>query len=114
MRKLERMGTTGTGPIRPFMEKPDYKPNIEINYSDNKGRVMGAKEAFRALSWKFHGKGPGKKQIEKHQAKLEKKEKLKMMNSSDTPLHTLDKQRTKQEQLGTPYLILSGTGRDTG
>uniref|UniRef100_A0A915EEI4 U4/U6.U5 tri-snRNP-associated protein 1 n=1 Tax=Ditylenchus dipsaci TaxID=166011 RepID=A0A915EEI4_9BILA len=114
MRKLERLGTTGTGPIRPFADKADYKPAIEINYSDSKGRVMGSKEAFRALSWKFHGKGPGKKQIEKHQAKLEKREKLKMMNSSDTPLQTLDKQRNKQEQLGTPYLILSGTGRDTG
>jgi hypothetical protein len=28
MRKLERMGTTGTGPTRPFPEKPDYKPKV--------------------------------------------------------------------------------------
>lgn len=40
---------------------------------------MPAKEAFRVLSWKFHGKGPGKKQVEKHRAKLEKKERLKKM-----------------------------------
>lgn len=52
MRKLERMGTTGAGPIRAFPDKRDYKPNIEISYSDNKGRVMSAKEAFRSLSWK--------------------------------------------------------------
>lgn len=32
----------------------------------------------------------------------------------DTPLGTLAKQRKKQEQLQTPYLILSGTGREIG
>lgn len=41
----------------------------------------------------------------------EKKELLKQMNSSDTPLGTLSKQLKKQEQLQTPYLVLSGTGR---
>lgn len=39
---------------------------------------------------------------------------MKKMNSSDTPLGTLDKQLKKQELLQTPYIILSGTGRDTG
>lgn len=42
----------------------------------------------------------------------DKKERLKKMNSSDTPLGTLDKQRKKTEQLQTPYLILSGKDRD--
>ena len=39
---------------------------------------------------------------------------MKKMNSSDTPLGTLDKQRKKQEKLQTPYLVLSGTGKETG
>uniref|UniRef100_A0A1I7W9S0 Protein TIC 214 n=1 Tax=Heterorhabditis bacteriophora TaxID=37862 RepID=A0A1I7W9S0_HETBA len=34
-----------------------------------------------------------------------------LMNSSDTPLGTLTKQLKKQEQLQTPYLVLSGSGR---
>uniref|UniRef100_A0A1I8AZM1 U4/U6.U5 tri-snRNP-associated protein 1 n=1 Tax=Meloidogyne hapla TaxID=6305 RepID=A0A1I8AZM1_MELHA len=110
MRKLERMGTTGTGPTRPFPEKADYTPKIEINYSDKSGRVLEPKEAFRVLSWKFHGKGPGKKQGEKHKMKVDKREKLKKMNSQDTPLGTLNKQLKKQEQLSTAYLVLSGRG----
>uniref|UniRef100_A0A0N5AQA4 U4/U6.U5 tri-snRNP-associated protein 1 n=1 Tax=Syphacia muris TaxID=451379 RepID=A0A0N5AQA4_9BILA len=113
-KKLERMGTTGTGPVRPFPEKTDYKPDIQITYIDERGREMESKDAFRVLSWKFHGKGPGKKQVEKRQAKLLKKELMKKMNSSDTPLGTLDKQLKKQEVLQTPYIILSGSGRDTG
>jgi hypothetical protein len=46
------MGTTGSGPIRPFSDKSDYKPNVEISYTDDKGRPMESKDAFRALSWK--------------------------------------------------------------
>ncbi|VDN56019.1 unnamed protein product [Dracunculus medinensis] len=113
-KKLERMGTTGTGPIRPFPEKVDYTPDIRINYVDERGREMEPKDAFRVLSWKFHGKGPGKKQIEKRQAKIDKKELMKKMNSMDTPLGTLNKQLKKQESMQTPYIILSGSGRDTG
>jgi len=30
MRKLERMGTTGTGPTRPFPEKTDYQPKVDF------------------------------------------------------------------------------------
>uniref|UniRef100_A0A183BUD5 U4/U6.U5 tri-snRNP-associated protein 1 n=1 Tax=Globodera pallida TaxID=36090 RepID=A0A183BUD5_GLOPA len=110
MRKLERMGTTGTGPTRPFPDKAEYTPKFEINYADQKGRILDPKEAFRVLSWKFHGKGPGKKQAEKHAAKVVKREKLKKMNSMDTPLGTLNKQLKKQEQLQAPYLVLSGRG----
>ncbi|KAI6237125.1 hypothetical protein M3Y95_00232100 [Aphelenchoides besseyi] len=112
VKKLERMGTTGSGPIRPFADKRDYTPNVEISYADNKGRLMEGKEAFRVMSWKFHGKKPGKKQIEKRQAQLDKKEVMKKMNSYDTPLGTLQKQRKKQEQLQLPYLLLSGANKD--
>ncbi|CAD5225951.1 unnamed protein product [Bursaphelenchus okinawaensis] len=109
VRKLERLGASG--PTRHFDDKSDYKPNFEITYTDKKGRILDQKEAFRELSWKFHGKTPGKKQIEKRQAKLAKKEKMKKMNSSDTPLGTLAKQLKKQEQTQSPYLILTGSQR---
>lgn len=39
---------------------------------------------------------------------------MKKMNSMDTPLGTLNKQLKKQETMQTPYIILSGSGRDTG
>uniref|UniRef100_A0A0M3HLI2 Thiol oxidase n=1 Tax=Ascaris lumbricoides TaxID=6252 RepID=A0A0M3HLI2_ASCLU len=52
-KKLERMGTTGTGPVRPFPEKNDYKPDIRITYIDERGREMESKDAFRVLSWKL-------------------------------------------------------------
>lgn len=108
---MERMNRTGGGPTHSFQEKPDYKPSVEIVYTDERGRHLNQKEAFNELSWKFHGKKPGKKQQEKHQAKLMKKEKLKNMNSTDTPLGTLEKQRRKQEQTQSAFLILTGSQR---
>ncbi len=63
---------------------------------------------------RFHGKGPGKKQIGKRMEKRAKKELMKKMNSSDTPLGTLEKQLRKQEALQTPFLVLSGGGAKDG
>ncbi|KIH57841.1 SART-1 family protein [Ancylostoma duodenale] len=110
-KKLDRLGTTGRGPILPFTEKKDYHPEVNIHYVDDKGRIMDQKDAYRELSYKFHGRNPGKKQTEKRISRRDKKEMLKQMNSSDTPLGTLSKQLKKQEQLQTPYLVLSGSGR---
>ncbi|KAK6753548.1 hypothetical protein RB195_012877 [Necator americanus] len=110
-KKLDRLGTTSRGPILPFAEKKDYHPEVNIHYVDDKGRVMDQKDAYRELSYKFHGRNPGKKQTEKRISRRDKKEMLKQMNSSDTPLGTLSKQLKKQEQLQTPYLVLSGSGR---
>ncbi|GMS80557.1 hypothetical protein PENTCL1PPCAC_2732, partial [Pristionchus entomophagus] len=113
VKKLERMGTTGSGPCRSFQEKKDYNPELVIEYVDEKGREMEPKDAFRVMSWKFHGKRPGKKQIEKRANRNDKKELMKKMDSWDTPLGTLNKQLKKQEQMQTPYLVLSNTGKQT-
>jgi hypothetical protein len=52
-----------------FLEKitPDEErfADIELSYTDDKGRKLTPKEAFRQLSYKFHGKKPGKNRLEK-------------------------------------------------
>ena len=57
------------GPVSEFREKHDYKPDIKLDYVDEKGRVLDQKEAFRYLSHKFHGKGPSKNKIDKRMKK---------------------------------------------
>lgn len=54
-----------------FKEKDNYKPNVKLEYIDDAGRLLNEKEAFRYLSHKFHGKGPGKNKIEKRLKKSE-------------------------------------------
>lgn len=97
------------GPVTEFKEKDTYKPDVKLEYVDDEGRKLNAKEAFRYLSHKFHGKGSGKNKTEKRMKKWNEELLMKHMSSSDTPLQTLERQREKQKQLGAAYLILSGS-----
>lgn len=54
-----------SGPLSEFREKAGFRPNIKLEYVDDDGRPLCPKEAFRYLSHKFHGKGPGKNKQEK-------------------------------------------------
>jgi U4/U6.U5 tri-snRNP-associated protein 1 len=53
-----------------------YKPDVEIKYNDEFGRELTRKEAWKALSHKFHGKGSGKAKTEKRIKKIEEEKKL--------------------------------------
>lgn len=59
------------GPSSEFREKYGYKPNVKLEYIDDNNQKLTPKEAFRYLSHKFHGKGPGKNKIEKRLKKIE-------------------------------------------
>ncbi|CAG2120401.1 unnamed protein product [Medioppia subpectinata] len=97
-----------SGPVSDFREKNDYKPEIKLDYVDEKGRVLDQKEAFRHLSHKFHGKGPSKNKIDKRMKKKDQQSKLRQMSSTDTPLNTLRMLTDKQKELQLPYVVLTG------
>uniref|UniRef100_A0A1J3IXY7 SART-1 family protein DOT2 n=1 Tax=Noccaea caerulescens TaxID=107243 RepID=A0A1J3IXY7_NOCCA len=82
--------------------------DIRIERTDEFGRTLTPKEAFRLLSHKFHGKGPGKMKEEKRMKQYQEELKLKQMKNSDTPSHSVARMREAQAQLKTPYLVLSG------
>ncbi|KAL5234499.1 hypothetical protein ACI65C_001909 [Semiaphis heraclei] len=98
-----------SGPTVEFREKDSYKPNIKLDYIDDDGHLLSEKEAFRYLSHKFHGKGPGKNKIEKRIKKAEQEALMKQMSSTDTPLGTLNMLQSKQKETQSPYIVLSGT-----
>ncbi|KAF5308501.1 hypothetical protein FQR65_LT06166 [Abscondita terminalis] len=97
-----------TGPITDFKEKDMFKPNVKLEYIDDEGHVLSAKEAFRYLSHKFHGKGPGKNKVEKRLKKSQQEGLMKKMSSTDTPLGTLNMLQSKQKEMQSPYIVLSG------
>ncbi|KAM3683684.1 hypothetical protein ACB094_12G165500 [Castanea mollissima] len=86
----------------------DYRKEIRIERTDEFGRIMTLKEAFRLISHKFHGKGPGKMKQEKRMKQYLEELKLKNMKNSDTPSDSVERMREAQMQLKTPYLVLSG------
>ena len=107
--KYNRNRDRFSGPLSDFHEKSGYKPNVKLDYIDEKGHHMNEKEAFRYLSHKFHGKGSGKKKTEKQQNKYREKDIMAKMSSIDTPLNTVAMLVEKQKKLQQPFVVLSAT-----
>lgn len=45
---------------------------INLDHKDRYGRKLTQKEAFRQMCWKFHGKMPSQRKMEKMRQKIEK------------------------------------------
>ncbi|XP_030761590.1 U4/U6.U5 tri-snRNP-associated protein 1 [Sitophilus oryzae] len=98
-----------SGPIQDFREKDGFKPNVKLEYIDDDGHILNSKEAFRYLSHKFHGKGPGKNKVEKRIKKGVQEQLMKKMSSTDTPLGTLNMLQAKQKETQSAFVVLSGS-----
>ncbi|KAF8830684.1 hypothetical protein HHX47_DHR2001076 [Lentinula edodes] len=84
-----------------------YKPDVNIVYYDEHGRALTPKEAWKALSHKFHGKGSGKMKTEKRLKKIEQEKKQLAMASSDTPLSMSAAFQQRQLKAGQAHFVLS-------
>merc|ERR1719437_339619 len=89
------------------LEMSTLDGDIKLEYRDDYGRVQTPKEAFRAISWEFHGKVPGRKNMERRLLRLENEMKLKSMNPMEA-LPTLRALRHVQHADAKPYMVLSG------
>jgi len=97
-----------SGPIMEFQEKNHYKPDFKLEYTDDDGKPISAKEAFRILSHKFHGKGSGKNKVDKKRRKVDQEKLLQHMNSTDTPLNTLQLLQQRQKDTHSAFVVLTG------
>ncbi|KAK1217255.1 hypothetical protein PQX77_020104 [Marasmius sp. AFHP31] len=84
-----------------------YKPDVNIVYYDEHGRELTPKEAWKALSHKFHGKGSGKMKTEKRLKKIEEEKKQIAMASGDTPLSMNAAFQQRQQMTGQAHFVLS-------
>ena len=85
----------------------DYKPDVNIVYHDEFGRELTPKEAWKALSHKFHGKGSGRMKTEKRLKKINEERKQAAMVSGDTPLSMNQAFQKRQEKAGQAHFVLS-------
>lgn len=85
----------------------DYKPDVNIVYHDEFGRELTPKEAWKALSHKFHGKGSGRMKTEKRLKKIAEERKQAAMASGDTPLSMNQAFQKRQERAGQAHFVLS-------
>ncbi|KAI7879460.1 SART-1 protein [Lichtheimia hyalospora FSU 10163] len=94
--------------MREFEKRMEnYRPDVKLEYVDERGYQMDTKEAFRYMSHKFHGKTSGKAKTEKRMQKMEEELKLNMMSSSDTPLNLATKLLERQQRTGSAHVVLS-------
>ncbi|KAH7098275.1 SART-1 protein [Auriculariales sp. MPI-PUGE-AT-0066] len=85
----------------------DYKPDINIVYYDEFGRALTPKEAWKALSHRFHGKMPGRMKQEKRLKRIEEEKRREAMASGDTPLNMTSRFQQRQELAGQAHMVLS-------
>jgi len=85
----------------------DYKPDVNIVYHDEFGRELTPKEAWKALSHRFHGKGSGKMKTEKRLKKIAEEKKKESMASGETPLSMNRAFQIRQEKTGQAHFVLS-------
>jgi U4/U6.U5 tri-snRNP-associated protein 1 len=85
----------------------NYKPDVNLMYYDEYGRALTPKEAWKALSHRFHGKGSGKMKTEKRLKKIKDEERQRSMSSGDTPLSMTKAFQLRQEKTGQAHMVLS-------
>jgi hypothetical protein len=82
--------------------------DIKLEYFDQFGNRLNSKEAYKELSRKFHGKGPGKGKIEKMKKRREETNKMESLSASDANQSAIVTNLRKQQvESGAPYMILS-------
>eukprot|EP01039_Chlorochromonas_danica_P009413 gene9413-10398_t len=88
----------------------DVGEGIKIEYRDDYGRKLTQKEAFRQLSYRFHGYGPSKKKKEKRLKSME----LQTSSTSsrtgilDGVAGTMKSLVTAQEATGKAHVVVQG------
>ncbi|TKY68496.1 SART-1 family protein DOT2 [Spatholobus suberectus] len=107
-RNMDKKKSKLVGIVDDEEKEAQKKKEIRIERTDEFGRILTPKEAFRMISHKFHGKGPGKMKQEKRMKQYQEELKMKQMKSSDTPSLSVERMREAQARLQTPYLVLSG------
>ena len=85
--------------------KEEGETSFNLDYHDEYGRKMTQKQAFRQLSWKFHGKGPSKKRREKRMMEMEKQMDDK---GRDVGMEYMGVLAKAQEKTKSAHVVLSG------
>jgi ribosomal protein L20A (L18A) len=80
-------------------------PSFNLDHYDEYGRKMTQKQAFRQLSWKFHGKAPSKKNREKRMLEVEKQLADKTEDKAMNYLHAL---QAAQQTTKSAHIVLTG------
>ncbi|KAF4737533.1 hypothetical protein FOZ63_014149, partial [Perkinsus olseni] len=84
---------------------------LRIDHRDEFGRVQSAKEAFRTMSWRFHGKGPHWKNVERRVNRIQNDIKRRQETSQVAPtLRALERVQKQEGNSASPTLLFTCGG----
>jgi U4/U6.U5 tri-snRNP-associated protein 1 len=81
------------------------EPTFTLDHYDEYGRKMTEKQAFRQLSWKFHGKAPSKKKMEK---RMLEREKQISDRTEDKAMKHMAALQAAQQSTKSAHVVLTG------
>jgi U4/U6.U5 tri-snRNP-associated protein 1 len=88
-------------------EERRIKDGVKLDYRDEFGRLLTKKEAFRMLSYKFHGHGPGKKKQEKRLRQLKQELEAQKLLSAEGSTKMMEVLEKKQKAGKQAHVVLS-------
>eukprot|EP01086_Lenisia_limosa_P016810 TRINITY_DN69_c0_g1_i1.p1 TRINITY_DN69_c0_g1~~TRINITY_DN69_c0_g1_i1.p1 ORF type:complete len:111 (-),score=14.91 TRINITY_DN69_c0_g1_i1:41-373(-) len=91
--------------------KPGNIREVQLDYRDDEGRLLTPKEAFRHLSYRFHGRKPGRKNFERKIKQLQEREYVIQKGSEheiQTSIPTLKSLHRETKKAKAPFMVLSG------
>ena len=86
-------------------EASEKEATFSIDHYDEYGRKMTQKQAFRQLSWKFHGKAPSKRNREKRLLEVEKQLAEK---GEDKAMAYMSALQAAQQSTKSAHVVLTG------
>ena len=92
---------------RSFEDDLRIKNGVKLDYRDEFGRLLTKKEAFRKLSYKFHGQEPGKKKKEKRLKQLKEELKAQKQLSGEGSTKMMKVLEKKQKHTKEAHVVLS-------
>uniref|UniRef100_A0AAV1UK91 U4/U6.U5 tri-snRNP-associated protein 1 n=1 Tax=Peronospora matthiolae TaxID=2874970 RepID=A0AAV1UK91_9STRA len=106
--RVERQaGRANDARDRSFEADLRIKNGVKLDYRDEFGRLLTKKEAFRKLSYKFHGQEPGKKKKEKRLKQLKEELKAQKQLSGEGSTKMMKVLEKKQKHTKEAHVVLS-------
>ncbi|KAF0694273.1 Aste57867_14843 [Aphanomyces stellatus] len=91
---------------RDIEDELQVKDGVKLDYRDEFGRLLTKKEAFRRISYRFHGHTPGKKRQEKRLKQIKEEiAQQKNLGNVAQRMQTLEKRQKAAKQA---HVVLSG------
>lgn len=83
--------------------------DIKLEYFDQFGNKLNTKEAYKELSRKFHGKGPGKSKLEKMKRKRDETRRIEEAPVSESSAHSalVTNLKIQQQHTGEAHMVIS-------